>query len=99
MRGRSVDSRRFVTGDRECCPTADISKAVSVDDAARIDRAHREAFARPATRDEVAIGERYLESCRKALAEAGVAENDRPSAAWASYARVLMSSNAFVFVD
>jgi Protein of unknown function (DUF1553) len=74
-------------------------EAVSVDDAARIDRAYREAFARPPTRDEAELGERYLDECRAALAEAGVPAEQRPHAAWASYARVLMSSNEFVFVD
>jgi hypothetical protein len=73
--------------------------AESVDDAARIDRAYREAFARPATRQEVALGEQFLDACRSALAEAGVPEAGRAKAAWPSYARVLMSSNEFVFVD
>ncbi len=73
--------------------------AVSVDDEARIDRAYRDAFGRPATHDEIALGEQYLEKCRMALAEAGMPADDRPRAAWASYARVLMSSNEFVFVD
>src|SRR5581483_5657740 len=70
-----------------------------VDDAGRIDRAYREAFARPAAPAEVGLGERYLEACRAALAEAGVADADRPRLAWASYARVLMSGNEFVFID
>jgi hypothetical protein len=74
-------------------------EAVSVDDAARIDRAYRKAFARPAAAAEVELGERYLGECRAALAEAGVAPDGRSHEAWASYARVLMSSNEFVFVD
>ncbi len=74
-------------------------EAVSVGDAARIDRAYREAFARPATRREVALGEQFLDACRSALADAGVPAEDRARAAWASYARVLMSSNEFVFMD
>ncbi len=74
-------------------------EAVSADDAARIDRAYREAFARPAAPHEVGLGEQYLAECRAALAEAGVAPEQRGHAAWASYARVLMSSNEFVFVD
>jgi hypothetical protein len=72
---------------------------VSADDAARIDRAYREAFGRPPAAAEVELGERYLDECLAALAAAGVPAADRPAAAWASYARVLMSSNEFVFVD
>src|SRR5439155_648962 len=68
-------------------------------DALRIDRAYREAFARPAKPREVELAEEYLRSCRAALAEAGVQEMDRQRAAWASFARVLMSTNEFVFVD
>ncbi|HTK78458.1 MAG TPA: PSD1 and planctomycete cytochrome C domain-containing protein, partial [Gemmataceae bacterium] len=67
-------------------------------DALRIDRAYREAFARPATPREVETGEEYLRACRAALADAGVPEGERPRAAWASYARVLLSSNEFVFL-
>src|SRR5437868_7019081 len=73
--------------------------AVSPDDAARIDRAYREAFGRPARPKEIALGEQYLAACQAALAETEVPAADRPRAAWASYARVLMSSNEFVFVD
>src|SRR5262249_47539876 len=68
-------------------------------DRLRIDRAYREAFARTATPSEVELGEEYLRTCRAALADAGVAEAERPHAAWASYARVLLSSNEFVFLD
>jgi hypothetical protein len=74
-------------------------EATASQDFVRIDRAYREAFARPATAPEVEFGEAYLRECRAALAESGVPEAGRPRAAWASYARVLMSSNEFVFVD
>jgi hypothetical protein len=74
-------------------------ESVSREDGARIEQAYQDAFARPATRDEVALGEQYLAACRKALGDAGVAKPDRHAAAWASYARVLMSSNEFVFLD
>jgi hypothetical protein len=68
-------------------------------DAPRIERAYREALARPPTPREVELGEEYLRECRAALADAGVSEADRPRAAWASYARVLLSSNEFVFLN
>jgi Protein of unknown function (DUF1553)/Protein of unknown function (DUF1549)/Planctomycete cytochrome C len=74
-------------------------EAAASQDPMRIDRAYREAFARPATAREVELGEEYLRACRAALADAGVPDVDRPRAAWASYARVLLSSNEFVFID
>jgi hypothetical protein len=68
-------------------------------DSLRIDRAYQEALARPATLREIEMGDEYLRTCRAALAEVGVPEGERPHAAWASYARVLLSSNEFVFLD
>jgi hypothetical protein len=74
-------------------------EAFASQDALRVDRAYREAFARPAKPREIEMGEEYLGNCRAALAEAGVAEAECPRAAWASYARVLLSSNEFVFLE
>jgi hypothetical protein len=65
----------------------------------RIDRAHQWAFvrlARPAERDKAV---RYLEAYRKELARVGVTGERQEVEAWASYARVLLSANEFVYID
>jgi hypothetical protein len=67
--------------------------------AARIRLAYRLALARPPTADEVRSGEAYLLSADAAFTAAGVPAAEGPPAAWASYARVLMSSNEFIFID
>ena len=74
-------------------------EAEAADDAARVDRAYRLAFGRPATGDEVSVAREYLAACRAKLGDAGVPAERQAHAAWASYARVLLSSNEFLFVD
>ena len=44
-------------------------------------------------------GEAYLREVGGRLTAAGVPAAGRPRAAWASYLRVLFSSNEFAFVD
>ncbi len=66
---------------------------------ARIDRAHRLAFGRPATREERREGADYLRESLEALAMEGVPADRRELAAWASYARTLFASNEFIYVD
>jgi hypothetical protein len=56
-------------------------------DRERIDRAHRTLFARPATAEELDEGESYLTRLKYL------------DGTWASYLRVLMSSNEFVTID
>ncbi len=65
----------------------------------RIDLAYRLAFARPPLREEFEAGQDYLRRCEEKLAEASIPTEQRAKAAWASYLRVLYSSNEFVFVD
>jgi hypothetical protein len=65
----------------------------------RIDRAYRLALGRPARADEIADGAEYLARCSEALVSAAAAGGEVPRAAWASYLRVLLSSNEFVFLD
>jgi hypothetical protein len=69
------------------------------DDAKRIDYAYRLCFGRPAGDDEVAMGTQYLQSCREQLNSAGVPWDQQARAALASYTRVLMSSNEFLYVN
>jgi hypothetical protein len=47
----------------------------------------------------VALGTQYLQSCREQLNSAGVPWDQQARAALASYTRVLMSSNEFLYVN
>ena len=65
----------------------------------RIDYAYRLCVARPATPEEIDLGRQYLQTCAEQLNSAGVAWDQQQRAALASYARVLLSSNEFLYVD
>jgi hypothetical protein len=69
------------------------------DDAKRIDYAYRLCFGRPAADDEVSLGIQYLQSCREQLNSANIPWDQQARAALASYARILMSSNEFLYVN
>jgi hypothetical protein len=69
------------------------------EDRDRIDYACRLAFGRPATSDEIRLGEEYLRDCAAALKETELPADQQGRAALASYARVLFSSNEFIYVD
>jgi hypothetical protein len=69
------------------------------EDRERIDYAHRLAFGRAATADEMAAGERYLAEASAALARSELARDEQPRAALASYLRVLLASNEFLHVE
>ena len=66
---------------------------------ARIDLAYRLALSRPPTPDEIQKGEAYLQQSQQKLATAGLPPEQQPQQALASYLRVLLSSNEFMFVD
>ena len=74
------------------CEAADSSRE-------RAEMAFRLCLSRPATEPELAEVEGYLAECAAELKRAGVAEAKRERAAWASFIRVLLSSNEFVFID
>jgi hypothetical protein len=65
----------------------------------RIDFAYRLVYGRPAARDEIKMGRDYLQAAREAVKEAKIPAKEQPGAALASYARVLFSSNEFLYVD
>jgi hypothetical protein len=69
------------------------------EDRERIDYAHRLAFGRPATADEIAAGERYVADALTSLAQSKLARDEQPRAALASYLRVLLASNEFLHVE
>ncbi|MCC6420030.1 MAG: PSD1 domain-containing protein [Gemmataceae bacterium] len=64
-------------------------------DEARVQRLYRRIYARPADRDEAALGLRFLDAAR---AEAGSVEGP-VLGAWERYAQVLLLANEFAFVD
>jgi hypothetical protein len=78
---------------------ARVMAAGSADDAARIDQAYRLAYGRPPAADEVQLGRDYLRQMTAKLKSAGTPDRELERAAWASYARVILGSNEFVFVD
>ncbi len=65
-------------------------------DVARVEVAHRLALGRPATAAETAEALVYLAECR---ARRPVDDPQAALAAWTSYARILMGSNEFMFVE
>jgi cytochrome c553 len=73
--------------------------AATADDGARIDLAHRIAYGRQATPDEMHTAEVYLGKYEQGLKQAGVPTEKQAAAAWASYARVLFAANEFIYID
>ncbi|MEW6307048.1 MAG: PSD1 and planctomycete cytochrome C domain-containing protein [Verrucomicrobiota bacterium] len=67
--------------------------------ASRIDLAYQLAFARPATKDELRDGVTYLAGIEQKFASAQTSADKLERAAWASYCRVLYSSNEFIYLD
>ncbi len=63
--------------------------------AARVQALYRRAYGRPADREEVALGLRYLEAARTEPGLEGAAGLDP----WARYVQVLLLANEFMFVD
>jgi hypothetical protein len=63
----------------------------------QIDFAYQLLFARHALPDEVAAGQQYLAEIQGKLSQSPKPQS--PHAAWASYLRVLLSSNEFIWLD
>ena len=68
-------------------------------DSERIQHAYQWLYGRPASKEEVRAGEDYLGAVSLALRESGTPIEKVLDAAWASYSRVLLCSNEFIFVD
>ena len=68
-------------------------------EAQQIHYAYELAFGRPSTSEEVKVGRNYLKECRAALKETKMPADEQSRVALASFARVLFSSNEFVFID
>jgi hypothetical protein len=73
--------------------------AASPDAARRVRLAHELAYARPPTEGEVKRALLYVGRYVQGLEQAGAAPAVRELEAWLSYARVLLCSNEFVYVD
>jgi hypothetical protein len=90
MNSEFVDTQARVTADRLGRETSDPR--------ARIGRAFLLALGRPATSTEIEEGLDYLGLVAQSLPDSENRKN-RDQSAWASYLRVLLSCNEFVFVD
>jgi hypothetical protein len=69
------------------------------EDAKRIDFAYRLAFGRPASREEIGAAKTFLSQCQEELKKTKIAAEQHPRSALASFCRVLLSSNEFMFID
>ncbi len=65
----------------------------------RIDRAYRVALGRPVRDEELSLAAEYIERCGAELAAGGKEARDVERLAWASFLRVLLSSNEFAVLD
>ena len=71
----------------------------SGDEETRIRLAFLTAHGRAATEREVAEAGSFLDAYRAKLAESGTTSGDPDEAAWAALGRVLLTGNAFLYVD
>jgi hypothetical protein len=70
--------------------------APAASDEARIDKAYEYIFQRKPTADELQLGLKFLSTTPE---KPGYAVNGQPITAWHEYARILLSSNEFQFVN
>ncbi len=84
---------------KEAARLAERLETAFSENGARIDQAYQMIFGRPATADEIRTDEEYLSQISEALKETEVPADEQPRAAFASLARVLMSSNEFLFIE
>ncbi|MEK6257266.1 MAG: PSD1 and planctomycete cytochrome C domain-containing protein [Planctomycetota bacterium] len=75
----------------------DVTRAAST--AEKISVAHRLLFGRPATVEEIALGEKYLSSATTATADPVPEGQPQFLSPWEEYLQALLLSNEFVFVD
>jgi hypothetical protein len=74
-------------------------RAERADDASRVDRAWQLAFCRRASAAEKREAAAFLGRVREALKKGGAADADVDAQAWESYARVVLRTNEFIYVD
>jgi len=73
--------------------------AVQGDDAARMKVALEMALGRSSTEAEVAQAQTFVEAYRQKLAARGTPAAEQPVLAWGALARVMLTSNAFLYID
>ncbi|HXE55480.1 MAG TPA: PSD1 and planctomycete cytochrome C domain-containing protein [Tepidisphaeraceae bacterium] len=69
------------------------------DEPQRIEYAYELLFSRPATVDEIHLGQQYIVAADQKLKQAGLPWDQQYRAALSSYLRVLLSSNEFIWLD
>lgn len=72
---------------------------VSKEDSARVAQGIEWAWSRPATSSDVSHGRDYLTRFRIESVRSGLSEDDAERAAYSSFARVLLTSNEFFYLD
>jgi len=72
---------------------------ITRDDKKRISTAYELAFARLPSQEELQTSQRYIREYGEKLKVKSVPEEERPMAAWTSFARALLSHNEFVYID
>jgi hypothetical protein len=77
---------------------AAVVKSGSGDDAARIDRACRLAWGRPATSDELRLAQRFLDAQAEVLRKTTPPGTER-DAALADFCHSLLNANEFLYID
>ncbi|MDX1951684.1 MAG: DUF1553 domain-containing protein [Verrucomicrobiota bacterium] len=65
----------------------------------RITFAFRLLFGRSPKRDEIRMGDEFIQNCVQELASTNIPEDQRQRLALRSYARVMFSSNEFLYLD
>jgi hypothetical protein len=65
----------------------------------RVDWAHRRAWGRPASTEEIARGRDYVRVYAQELHRTGTPADRVELEAWTSYARVMLTASEFMFVD
>lgn len=71
----------------------------AADEGTRVQFAHRAAFGRDATQEELVAARQYLAQYRQKLGPGNLGSEQVEQRAYGSFARVLMSSNEFIFID
>ena len=74
-----------------------ISAAANPDE--RIDLAHRLCYVRPATESEHMHSKKYIDQFQSELQAGQVIVENPERAAWASLAKILLSSSEFIYLD
>jgi hypothetical protein len=77
---------------------AAVLKAGSADDAARIDRACRLAWGRPASSDELRLAQRFLDTQAEVLRKTAPPGTER-DAALTDFCHALLNANEFLYID